>query len=203
MTERRMASMRPFFSRSLALILLALVVGLVYGGMVEPLRRETRDWREQADQSEALLDQYQRLHQSLPGLQARFEALQKSSERKGATLSGGSDALAAAGLQEQIKRRIEGAGGQLKSTQILPVIEEGVYRRISLRVQVQGELEALQAVLYSVEDGRPYLFVDNLDLRKRRQSRSRRNAGSAQQFLELRFDLFGYRRGSEGRGGEG
>ncbi len=59
-------------------------------------------------------------------------------------------------------------------------------------------LEPLQNVLYTLESAKPYLFVDNLDVRRRVQRRRRKQTQpEAESRLTVRFDLYGYIRNGQ------
>ena len=64
-----------------------------------------------------------------------------------------------------------------------------------IRVQLSGTTSALHKVLYRLESGKPFLFLDNLDIGNRRARRRRKNQTQDQNpELRVRFDLYGYLR---------
>ncbi len=71
--------------------------------------------------------------------------------------------LAGAALQQRIERAVAKAGGALLSSQVEldgPKAGDGVLR---LTANLEIGQSALQPLLYDLEAGMPYLFVDSLD----------------------------------------
>jgi general secretion pathway protein M len=108
-------------------------------------------------------------------------------------LEGPSDALAAAQLQDRVKSVIEGAGGELRSTQILPAVaidgDAGI-RRTPLRVQFAASIGGLAETLYELESGQPYVFIEQLTVREQR----RRDEPGTDGSLDTSLQLSGYLR---------
>jgi general secretion pathway protein M len=87
---------------------------------------------------------------------------------------------------------------------------EGGFSKVTIRVQMTSDTDALQKVLYDLESHEPLFFIDNLQVRARpvRQPR-RRLRGNAQQppqapstvQLTTRFELAGFMRGKGGKDG--
>ena len=180
-------------SRTLALILLVLV--LLSGGrlVVAPLLAVFQNNASRIEQTEVLLRRYQALAEQRPAIADRLVAQQDLAASAGGYLQGPSDALAAAELQDRVKSVIEGAGGELRSTQILPAgTVEGiaVIRRAALRVQFDATIENLAEILYELESGEPYLLIDQLSVRDQRTRR--RNEAETEAPLYISFELSGY-----------
>ena len=62
-----------------------------------------------------------------------------------------------------------------------------------MRVQLTATLGSFARILHALESGKPYVFIDNLDVKNRR---ARKTAKKQQEDPELviRFDLYGYLR---------
>ena len=86
---------------------------------------------------------------------------------------------------------IERHGGTVRSIQSLPGQDDEEFRRVSVRVQFTGTTESLFQAVYSLETARPFVFVDNLDIRNRR-SRRRANQQSDNPALNVTLDLSGF-----------
>lgn len=86
----------------------------------------------------------------------------------------GTGALASADVQEFIKKAIFDAGGQLTSTQALPVSNKDGFSRIMVKVRMTGNIEVLRAVLYKMETSVPLIIVDQIDIRPMRGIRNRK-----------------------------
>ena len=75
--------------------------------------------------------------------------------------------------EEFIKKAIVDAGGQLSSTQALPVSSDDNFNKITVRVRMTGTSEALRAVLYKIETSEPLIIIDQIDIRPMRGTRNR------------------------------
>jgi hypothetical protein len=78
------------------------------------------------------------------------------------------------------------------SMQPMPGVDEPGLRRITLRVQMAGTIEALFDALYALEAGDPVLFIDEIDIHKRGSIEAGSNADSGAGRLTVVFDLSGY-----------
>jgi hypothetical protein len=95
--------------------------------------------------------------------------------------------------QEDVGAKIEKNGGKLRSIQILPVKTDGDFKRVSVRVQLTATLGSFARILYALESGKPYVFIDNLDVKNRRGRKAKQKEEEDPE-LVIRFDLYGYLR---------
>ena len=121
----------------------------------------------------------------------------------GSGMSGIAEVLVNLGYSVSGSDRVSSAatrhGLALRSAQILPSAEEEGFRRIGIRVALEGNLAGLRRLLYGVETAQTFLFVENLEIRSRSGGRiiqRRKNVKPQQQLLAIRFDVYGYRRGT-------
>ncbi len=182
----------PRASRALALAILGGLGLLVVFGIALPLLDTYDQAWNSVERNRAAIAH---IGQSAPR-PARLEAeLARLKERQASAvgfMQSANGSLAAAELQNRIKSSVEAARGELRSTQILPPRDEGVFRRISIRGQIAVNTAALQRVFYELESASPFLFLDNIEIHARP---ARRGAGSEDDpVLEVRFDLYGYMR---------
>jgi general secretion pathway protein M len=77
-------------------------------------------------------------------------------------LEGATVTLAGAALQQRMERAVTRAGGELLSSQVELESPSGEPGFLSLAADVDLPGPALQAFLYDIEAGMPYLFVDTL-----------------------------------------
>jgi general secretion pathway protein M len=180
----------PWLSRALAVTLLAVLLWTIYAIAVAPVIATHLHYRQALRDQAALLQRYRRIAADLPRVERELAGLQDKRPAAAGFLPAASDTLAAADLQNQIKTFVETAGGALKSLQSLPVHEEGSVRRVAVRVQMSGGIEAMQQVLYAIETTVPLLFVDSLDI----QGRAERQKGGSEDLITLdsRFDVSGF-----------
>jgi len=186
----------PWISRLTAVLLLIAAVAVPYLFIAEPIIVGYGETDRAIAETRDQLSHFQRLAAMQPVLARQLEQTEAQQTSQGLYLSGGTDALAAAGLQDRVSAVVEGKGGTLRSLQPMPGIDEQGFRRITLRVQMTGTIEALFETLYALEVGTPVLFVENLDIQSR-YIRQIVNQPDAEQvpdapLLTVGFDLSGY-----------
>jgi general secretion pathway protein M len=182
-------------SRTLALVLLALALLGGFRLVVAPLMAAFQDNAGRIEENEALLQRYLALAEQRQAMSDRLGAQQELAASAAGYLEGPSDALAAAQLQDRVKSVIEGAGGELRSTQILPAVavagDAGI-RRAALRVQFAVTIAGLAETLYELESGQPYLLIEQLTVREQRTRRRRRDEPESEASLDISLELSGY-----------
>ncbi|MGO8914490.1 MAG: type II secretion system protein GspM [Stellaceae bacterium] len=192
-----MRPLPPAASRMLAVLILLGGIALFYLGAVQPLLWDYRTTGEAIADRESAIARFRRVAAELPQRRAQLAALRQRQAASEGFLQGTNDALVAAQMQNRIKALVEAAHGELKSTQVLPVQDEGKYRRITIRAQMTLDTEAAQRVLYGIETASPLLFLDNLDLRAHLGADRRRERTVEDQSLDVRLDVYGYMRGAK------
>jgi general secretion pathway protein M len=179
-------------ARTLALTLLVAAVAGGYLLIVVPVLDAYRDNADAIEQAEILLRRQRALAAQRPLLLARIEEEKENAEAIAGYLRGSSDALAAAQLQDRLKAVIEAAGGELRSTRILPaeaVEASPGTRRTALQVQMIVTIEGLAGVLYGLEAGQPYVLIDELSVRNQRE---RRGEPETEPMLDVNLRLSGF-----------
>ena len=178
----------------LALALLALLIWSGHVYIAEPLLERWNLADASIARQAELERRYLVLGANRADLEQRLDRVGESLSPAGLYIEAASDALVGAELQNKLKSVVEQGGGILNSTQILPAAEAEPFRRIGVRVQMSGTVMALQSTLHKLESARPYLFLDNLDVRRRvaRTRTQRKRAAPPESRLTVRFDLYGY-----------
>lgn len=189
-----MTSLSPRTRRLAAVGLLVAVVLAGYSFVAAPLLASYRDNRREAVQLQATLAKYEEVGREIPDLQKRLEALHRQGATGAGYLDGQNETLIAAALQERLKTVVAETGGRLNSTQVIASTEHDKTHRVAVRGQMQMSLASLQRVLYTLESGTPYLFIDNLDVRPMVGAR-RSETPDADALLDVHFDIYGYMRG--------
>lgn len=134
------------------------------------------------------LSRYARAETDRDALQAQLSALQRrSSGQDGIYLTGKTEALAAADLQDRVRAVIRAHLGELRSIQAIANRSDGVFKTVNVRVQMTANTETLYRVLYDLETETPYVFLDNLSIRS-----SEGTAGNVDPMLHVQFNVFGY-----------
>jgi len=183
----------PPLRRAAALALLAACLGLILAGLVLPAIDHYLALDDSITASEAALQRYTTIAARLPRLEAEQATLTRALAAQDGFLKATSDALIAAEMQGRIKSVVERAGGEIRSTQILPAADEKGFRRISARVEVTGSAESLERTWYEMESGTPFLFIDSFDIAGRPMPNRDRTATPVI-MLDAHFEVTAYAR---------
>lgn len=184
-------TMPTWISRLAAVGLLIVVVAAVAVFAVLPTLKAYDDTEIALARAKEQVIGFERVALSRSVYEARLEELTARESASQVYLQGGTDALAAASLQDQVSGVIERHGGTVRSIRILPGRDDEEFRRVSVRVQFTGTTESLFQAVYSLETARPFVFIENLDIRNRR-SRRRANQQSDNPALSISLDLSGF-----------
>lgn len=185
-------------SRFAAVGLLALVLLAAWSFVVVPLHATYQNTAASIEQSRNLLERYRLLAAQQEDLQRMVDESRQRAGASAAYLEGETEALAGAALQQQVRSLVEAVGGELRSTQTLPLepaADEAPAGRIGLRLQLAIDLEGLQALLYTLETAEPFLFLEDVTIRERRMRRRLRDEPERAPMLDVGFDVFGFVRG--------
>ncbi|WP_266171025.1 type II secretion system protein GspM [Dyella subtropica] len=192
----KLAALKPRESRiaAILLLLLALVIAyflLLHWWFVSPLlnvHAQMADLRDtQARFASAIAEK--------PELQKRIAALGQGQAANSAFLSEDDPNAAGAGLMQHVVDVVAAHpdGGNCEVSQKMPVpnpptADGEPYRKVAVSISLRCDMQPLAAVLHDLEQGTPYLFVDDLSIY--------RNPVAAQQAsappLEVQFTLSGY-----------
>lgn len=175
--------------RALAVSLLCALIVLVYVALVMPLIDLYRGGEATLADRQLLLPKLDRLAAEVPGLRTRLATLQTAGAGKEVTLDGASDALASANLQSRLEQLAGTNGVTIASTEAIAAEERGPYRRIGLRVAVNGNYAAIVKLLAAVQEAAPPLILANLQI----HGLFRAVAVRTNYPLETRFEVFGLR----------
>ena len=188
-----MRSLPRLFQRVLAIGLVGAVGFLLYAGVVSPINDRFAEYNHSIALSQQLLVRYRKELVDPVELERQRDALKRAGATQGGLLRGDNEAIAGAFVQHFVTTAVEEGGGTLRSIQVLPVKDDSGFRRVTTRAQVNLTQSGLRDVIYKIEAARPYLFVDNLDVRRSRRSRRRQDDSEAEDAqLLVRMDVFGY-----------
>lgn len=189
-------ALSPLQRRSVALALLAMLVLVLGFAVALPTWGVYQGGQLALEEKRDRLVRLRRLASRQEVLEERLADLRRRVRRGQYTLNEDSPNLAAAALQKRIKGIVEEDGGDLKSSQVLSVVEEGQFTRVGINARMDMSLETLQTVLYELESGVPFLWVDNLTVASKRRMRrrlARFSSGSAGTSpLDVRFNVYGF-----------
>jgi general secretion pathway protein M len=186
-----MAGLSPPISRALALALLVGAIAIAYLCVVQPIIESGADQRAEISRLEESLTRYRRIAEQRAAREAELAELKQRAATEDGLLRGANETLMAAAIQNRIKALVDAAHGELKSIQILPPQADGRLRRITVRGQIAMTVEAAQRVFHDLESGEPLLFLDNVGIRSREETRRRRER-TEDGMLDIRLDVYGY-----------
>ncbi len=188
-----MTALSPLVSRSLAVAILVAALAALWVLLAAPVTEKFEGYGRSISHSRELLVRHLQIAAQRARLETELEELRRAQSSTGRFLEGGGIELVAAEAQNKVKNLIDANGATLKSTQILPAQEKDNFRKLTIRVTLSADTEALQKIFHALETANPYLFLDNIDIRARRR-RARRGRSVSQGELQIRFDLYGYMR---------
>jgi len=85
--------------------------------------------------------------------------------QKGEFLVGASEGLISAELQARLKGFAEQAGAHVRSAQNLPAKTAGQLKYSGIRVEINGNIQALRKAIHGIEGARPYLFITGANMK--------------------------------------
>jgi len=133
------------------------------------------------------------LADSLPRLRA---SLNESLPAPVMTLTGGTDAVAAASLQGAIQDMVKAVGAGLGSIEIMPSEggSEGL-RRVGLKVTLSGDLKTVTRLLLAIDQASPPILVDELQIHGNAVQGASNGAqpSADDQRLDVSFAVYGFR----------
>ena len=149
--------------RVIAVSVTLFVVLVAWLAIVMPLYNWYWDGQARLDQREALAARMTALSTQLPMLSQRAAALGLSGVASG-LLTGDTDALSAAQLQEVVQNLAIAEGVTPTSIEILPTEQKTRYRRIALRLSLVSPFPELVHLLQAIGRATPHMLVEDLVL---------------------------------------
>jgi general secretion pathway protein M len=159
--------------RLLAVGLLLAVISFISFVIILPLINQGLALREEKNTLGFRFEQYERILSRKQSIVDEMETLTSQFADQNYLSSQNTTALASAELQEMIKQAIVESGGQLSSTQGLPVVIKNNFQRIPINVRMTGNSDVLRAVLHKIETATPLVVVEQIDIRPMRGVRNK------------------------------
>ena len=183
------------YQRWLALGLLVLVLLLVIFVVISPLVSTGLEYYEQKQELAFRLQRSINIVARKDSVAENVERIKQQYQQQNYFSTRDTEALTSADLQKFIKTAISKAGGQLTSTQVLPGRNEDGLNRVTVKVRMSGDIEALRSVLQDIESSMPVMIVDQIDIRpvRGRRNRKTRKIESSNQ-LNINFQVAGFMR---------
>jgi len=183
--------LNPRQRRLLALAILVLALGAVFGVTVLPVLLANQHYQDTITAQKSRLQQLQRAATIGDALKPQYEQLKRWQTTDAHYLKSNSAALAAAELQRLVKRIVVAKNAEVVSTQILTTRQEEGFDRVALKVRIRGGLENIVQAFHVIETGDPFVFLDNVSVRAGRGRRVRGKV-AALQTLDIDMELIGY-----------
>jgi general secretion pathway protein M len=178
-------------ARMTALALPVLVLSAAWTLVIQPGADYLAGLRRGLAEAHELLGRYARSGPLVDRLRADIADLRRGDGDARIVMTSATPQLAAAEIQQRVKRLVEAGGSVLKSTQIMPIREESGFRRVSLRIVMESGVDGAQQVFYGLESAVPYLLLGNVDIRSRMQANAK-NPDRRLPDLTVAFDVYGY-----------
>jgi general secretion pathway protein M len=164
----------PRERRGAALIVLAFVLCAGYWLLIDSwFAGPLRDMNEEADQLRAQQQRYAGLLQQGDALRAQMQKAQKDPASNTSLLPGEDPSAVAADLMQQVADLIDthaDTGPGCTLTQRMPITPEQdgtePYRQVKVSLTLECGIEPLMAILHELEYQRPFLFIDDISLRR-------------------------------------
>jgi len=175
-------------SRSAAVALLFGCAIVLYFLIVAPIVNEYSAKQHQAVMLQEQISRYRAIADRQGGLKTQLLELESSNELTDLYWTGGTAAVAGANLQMLVNQLVVKSGGSVQSIANLTDKKSEQAATIAIKVLFSAEMAAIQKILHEIERQQPILFVDTIELRKRRV-RKRRKAVSNDQSSKLQVVL--------------
>ncbi len=198
----KLTALNPRDSRIAAIGLLLLVLLLAYFVLlhwwfVAPLQQIRSDMADLRDTH----SRYAAAIAEKPALQQRIATLGAGQAASSAFLAADDPNTAAADLMQRVVDVVASntKGGSCVVSQKMPLPNPPVtagepYRKAAVSISLSCDIEPLAAVLQALEQGTPYLFVDDIGIYRNPVAAQQNHAAP----LEVQFTLSGYVRPARG-----
>lgn len=178
-------ALTPRERRAAALLLLAAVVGAAYWLLVDSwFAGPLRDMSEQAEQLREQQQRYAGVLRQRDALRQQLEQARQDPVSNTSLLPGDDPDVVAADLMQRLAdlvSRHASLGGGCSLTQRKPITPEQdagePYRQVKVSLTLNCAIEPLEALLHALEYQPPFLFVDELRIRRSQQAPASGGAG--------------------------
>ncbi len=185
-----MKQLGPRQKKAVALAILGMVIAFACGAIALPIWLINQHYDIALDDATSLLERYSKIVGTRDSLQKQVVEV-KALEARRHFLKSASPALAAAELQEKAQSVFDANGAKVNSIQVLPHKDDGLYRQVTVQVQLIAALTAVKGMLHGLESAHPYLFIDNFSIRSPNMQQIRVESTNEPELI-VQFDLTGY-----------
>jgi hypothetical protein len=146
-------------ARALALALPLLALALLWAIIIAPLLSVFTGLQDQRTNDTALIAAEQRQIAQGPAWRAALADMQTQTTQAAGLRTETSEALASAGLQNDVQQIVAQFGGQVLSVAPLPPATVQAYQAIALQISLSIPAGSVGALLGRIETGQPYMFI--------------------------------------------
>ena len=182
-------TLSPQVRRIVALGLLAALLLAAYALVISPLVDGWVGLARSIDETRELASGYERSIRAKSRIAAELEALRGERPDPSWFVTGETDALAAAELQNHATELVSAAGAGMRSIQPLPAEDEDGLKRVTLIVEIEATTTSLTRLVYALEAETPYLFIDQLQASSRIGTPEEPESAP---MLDVRLTIYGY-----------
>lgn len=182
-------TLSPRVRRIVALGLLAALLLATHALVISPLVNGWVGLARSIDETRELASGYERAIGAKARLAAELDALRIERPDPSWFVTGETDALAAAALQDHVTALVSGAGASMRSIQPLPAEDADGLKRVTLVLELEATTTSLTHLVYALEAETPYLFVDQLQASSRIGTPEEPESNP---LLDVRLTVYGY-----------
>lgn len=173
--------------RVVAVGLLAVAIGGVGLLVVRPVWTHISDLKDSIEQERMMSTRLLAVVKD-DSVRQTLEQQTKAAKAAGLFIEGESESIRLAALQSALSSIAANNGVKLRSARNLPGREKGDLRMVGVQLQLAAPIEKLQKILFDIEQSRPSLFVDSLQVTP--VALSRVVDDDQPGLLDARFDVF-------------
>lgn len=187
--------MRAILHRLAAVLILIAVLAGFGTAVAMPLLALKRAHEETVADLKARITRLQAVNARRSALESRLTAMEASDRTSERLLSEDSAPLAAAALQSRVKALAERSGSALTSSQVQAATQDALFERVSLRLQMDGDIGALHRFMTLLQSETPSIFVNSLQISAASRGRNAANDIYSPVPLQWAVEVYAYRRG--------
>ena len=182
-------SLSPSVRRIAAMGLLVALLLAGHALVISPLVNGWMGLARSIDETRELANGYERAIAAKSRIAAELEALRGERPDPSWFVTGETDALAAAALQNHVTALVSESGASMRSIQPVPGDDEDGLKRVTLIVEFEATTTSLTHLVYALESLTPYLFIDQLQAASRIGSPEEPESAPV---LDVRLTVYGY-----------
>ncbi len=146
----------------LAVGLTVVTLALAWAGLASPLLGWYAERQDRLEQRQTLAAHMAAVAATAPALQRQMEA--GTGDTRPALLTGTTEAIAGAELQQRLQELSERAAVRMTSAEVLAAEQSGAFRRIRVHVAVSGPWGRLVSLFSAIDGATPHMLVSEMQI---------------------------------------